>query len=147
MQVFLYSPFSFSRAGGVDGPANFIGCNDIICDDICSRYRDTVTLSDDGDICPSPGAGDQVSHGQLSPMSQCSHWSPLRSSPHIPHLGSLTSDASLVIQLPPCTHHLASPGETAIFCAVDLMKFSYILLLSRALSREGSYPEHCTCEM
>ena len=77
----LSSP-SLSLSRGVDGPANFIGCNDIICDDICPRYRDTVTLSDDGAICP--GAGHQV--WAAVPASQCSHWSllsPLCSRPLI----------------------------------------------------------------
>lgn len=103
---FVFSPFLLSP--GVDGPANFMCCNDIICDDICPRYRDIATLSDDGDICPltryRPGSCPRCHNAATGPRS-----SPLLCSPHIPHLGSLTSDASLVIQLPPCTHRLASP--------------------------------------
>ena len=72
---FVFSPFLLSP--GVDGPANFMCCNDIICDDICPRYRDIATLSDDGDICPLT----RYRPGSCPPMSQCSHWSPLLSAP------------------------------------------------------------------
>ena len=102
------STLSLCPCRGLDGPANFIGCNDIICDDICPQYRDTVTLSDGGAICP--GAGHQVwaavplTMQPLLPLL-CSH---LPMSGHSP----LTQVRSLNFQLVRIIRRLQ---DTAIF--------------------------------